>query len=268
MSAIGLVLSIAIPLTLLMVGAVLYNRSMQKKQAKQNQARAIRQRADDLLEALEYLILVDNHRDIQRAVLERISELYILADQQVSIGKGVTPVGPSFDPAPFIQRIDADGPCRKVLKSDRELKYGRRQFSSILKALSLMAKKKQISETAMLEYRRYLKMVLLEREVDTYTAQGDVAAGRGDVVTASNYYKAARKLLIEFDIQFPEKNARVKAIAAKTAALYRGEKKDESDASEDGAATDNLAKALSKEAASETNEFGMPTDPTATKKRY
>mgnify|MGYP004025600195 CR=1 FL=1 len=30
----------------------------------------------------------------------------------------------------------------------------------------------------------------------------------------------------------------------------------------------NLSKALSKEAASETNEFGMPTDPSAVKKRY
>ena len=49
MSAIGLVLAIAVPLTLLMLGAVVYNRNVQKKQAKQNQARLIRQKAGDLL---------------------------------------------------------------------------------------------------------------------------------------------------------------------------------------------------------------------------
>lgn len=259
MSAIGLILAIAVPLTLLMLGAVLYNRSLQKKQARQNQARVIRQKAGDLLEALEYLMLVDNHKDIQSAVLERISELYDLAAKQA----GTDAAGEPFDPEPYSHKIQAATSYRKVLKSDRELKYGRRQFSSILKALSLMAKKKVISETAMVEYRRYLKMTLLEREVDTYTAQGDVAASRGDIVTAANYFKAARKLLIEFDIQFPEKNARVKAIAEKTAALYRGEK---NELPED--TVDNLSKALSKEAAAETNEFGMPTDPDAVKKRY
>lgn len=257
MSAIGLVLAIAVPLTLLMLGAVVYNRNAQKKQAKQNQARLIRQKAGDLLEALEYLILVDSHREIQAAVLERVKELYALAASQ---GEG------EFDAEPYEQKIKADGPCRKVLKSDRELKYGRRQFSAVLKALALMAKKKQISETAMVEYRRYLKMTLLEREVDTYSAQGDVAAGRGDIVTAANYYKAARKLLIEFDIQFPEKNQRVKAIAEKTAALYRGEKNEVLEEPE--GPHDNLSKALSKEAAAETNEFGMPTDPSGVKKRY
>ncbi len=262
MSAIGLVLAIAVPLALLMLGAVVYNRNLQKKQAKQNQARLIRQKAGDLLEALEYLMLVDSHRDIQSAVLERVKELYALAASQAGAeaGKG------DFDAEPYEQKIKADGPFRRVLKSDRELKYGRRQFSAVLKALALMAKKKQISETAMVEYRRYLKMTLLEREVDTYTAQGDVAAGRGDIVTAANYFKAARKLLIEFDIQFPEKNQRVKAIAEKTAALYRGEKNEVLD--EPDGPNDNLSKALSKEAAAETNEFGMSSDPGAVKKRY
>ncbi|MEC9410346.1 MAG: hypothetical protein VYD52_07830, partial [Pseudomonadota bacterium] len=128
MSAIGLVLAIAVPLTLLMLGAVVYNRSLQKKQAKQNQARLIRQKAGDLLEALEYLMLVDNHREIQGAILERVKELYALAASQAGAEAGEG----EFDPEPYDQKIKADGPCRKVLKSDRELKYGRRQFSMVL----------------------------------------------------------------------------------------------------------------------------------------
>ena len=281
MSAIGLVISIAIPLSLLMLGAVLYNKNLQKQQVRQNQARMVRQKAGELLEALEYLILVDNHRELQRAVLDRVVELYDRAAEVAGKAKGkaatdakngstgnssTTPeVAAAFDPQPYIEKLESDPPCRKVLKSDRELRYGRRQFSMILKTLGLMAKKRQISETAMLEYRRYRKMVLREREVDTYTAQGDVAAARGDVVTAANYFKAARKLLIEFDIQFPEKNQRVREIAEKTAALYRGE---QNELPENSEKTDNLSKALSREAAAETNEFGMPSDPSGVKKRY
>ncbi|MEK9712305.1 MAG: hypothetical protein VW258_07045 [Thalassolituus sp.] len=280
MSAIGLVISIAIPLSLLMLGAVLYNKNLQKQQVRQNQARMVRQKASELLEALEYLIVVDSHRELQRAVLDRVTELYERAaqvagkiaakDKSVNNEGGAAKAGgapevaAAFDPQPYIEKLESDPPVRKVLKSDRELRYGRRQFSLILRTLGLMAKKRQISETAMLEYRRYLKMILLEREVDTYTAQGDVAAARGDVVTAANYFKAARKLLIEFDIQFPEKNQRIRDIAEKTAALYRGEQ-NEQDASAGG---DALAKALSRETASETNEFGMPSDPSGVKKRY
>ena len=83
-------------------------------------------------------MLVDSHRDI-RLLLERVKELYALAAAGWGRSKG------DFDAEPYEQKIKADGPCRRVLKSDRELKYGRRQFSAVLKALTLMAKKKQIS---------------------------------------------------------------------------------------------------------------------------
>lgn len=259
MSAIGLVLAIAIPISLLMFGAVIYTRRVQAKQVHATHARSVRQKAAEYLEALEYLILVDDHKDIQRLLLDRVAEVYQRSEELMK--KAGTPVEDAFDPQPFIDRIEANTPSRKVLKSDRELRYGRRQFSLILKLLVPLAKKRVISETALLEYRRYLKMTLLEREVDTYTAQGDVAATRGDVVTAANYYKAARKLLIEFDMQFPEKNERIRTIAEKTAALYRGE-------NEEVAASGALSKALSKEESGNTNEYGMPVDPGAQKKRF
>lgn len=256
MSTIGLVVSIALPLALIMLGGMVYNRRLQKQQVAKNQARMMRQKADDVLEALEYLIIVDDNRDLQNLVLERVTGVYEKAHKLA----GASALE-AFDPSPLKEKIASNPPCRKVMKSDKELKFGRRHFSTILKTLVPMAKQKIISETVMLDYRRYLKMVLMEREVDSYTAQGDVAAQRGDVVTASSYYKAARKVLIEFDIQFPEKNERVKAIAAKTAALY----KDDSESSEP---TDALSKALSLEESGKTNEFGMSVDPEAEKKRY
>src|SRR5690606_31388493 len=125
---------------------------------------------------------------------------------------------------PYKQRIEEGKGNRRIFKSDRELRLARRYIGRILKTLTLMQKRRELSEAALLEYRRYLRLTLLEREVDTYTAQGDVAAGRGDVITATNYYKAAKKLLIEFDLQYPEKNERIRELSQRTAALYNGER--------------------------------------------
>ena len=256
MSAIGLIIALAMPVALVLFGLVWMGRRQQAKDAQRAQARIVRQTADDLLEALEFLILVDNFKEVQLVILERVEHLYSLYQEALPKADQEENGTVFFDPEPYRTRIEAGKGNRRLFKSDRELRLARRQFGRILKALTLMVKKKVISETAMLEYRRYLRLTLLEKEVDTYTAQGDVAGGRGDLVTATNYYKAAKKLLIEFDLQYPEKNERIRELASRTAALYNG----------GGVQEDNLSKALSKEADAEKDPFGIPSNPTEKRK--
>ncbi|MCA6064896.1 hypothetical protein [Thalassolituus marinus] len=258
MSAIGLVIAIAIPVALVLFGLVIVGRRQQVKDEQKSQARLVRRSADDLLEALEFLIVVDNHKEIQLVVLERVEHLYALYKEALPKGDEKAEQA-LFDPAPYRQKIEAGRGNRRVMKSDRELRLARRHFGLVIKVLSGLAKKRVISETAMLEYRRYLRLTLMEKEVDTYTAQGDVAAGRGDVVTAGSYYKAAKKLLIEFDLQYPEKNEKIRALSKRSASLYNGGKEHEEA---------SLAKALAKEEVKEeSNEFGIPNNPNE-KRRY
>lgn len=259
MSAIGLVVAIALPIMLVLFGLVIAGRKQQAEYQKRAQARAIKIAAEDLLEALEFLIMVDNFKEVQLVVLERVAYFYQRYREALP-KKDAATADTDFSSEQYQQKIEAGNSVRKVLKSDREIRYAKKQFSRVLKALGPMVKQKQISETAMMEYRRYLRMTLLEREVDTYTAQGDVAAKRSDVVTATNYYKAAKKLLIEFDLQYPEKNDRIRDLTQRAAALYNGETKVE----------DTLSQELSKESAKEeANQFGIPTDPNAgDKKRF
>lgn len=256
MSAIGLVIAIALPVALLLFGLVVLGRRQQGREQQRTQARLIRQTADDLLEALEYLMQLDNFKEVQLVVLDRVEHLYSLYQESLPKGDPHREEEAIFDPEPYKARIEHGKGNRKVLKSDREIRIARRQVSRILKALNVMARKKVISETAMLEYRRYLRLTLLEREVDTYTAQGDIAAGRGDVITATNYYKAAKKLLIEFDLQYPEKNERIRKLSRRTASLYDGGKEHE----------DNLAKELSRESEADKGVFGIPANPTEKRK--
>ncbi|MBU2037817.1 MULTISPECIES: hypothetical protein [Oceanospirillaceae] len=257
MSAIGLIVAIALPVALILFGLVMAGRRQQAQQAQRLQARAVKQGADDLLEALEFLILVDNFKEVQLAVLERVEQLYVVYQEALPKKDNNSSAQELFDAAPYRRKIDEGKGNRRVLKSDREIRFARRQFGRILKALNVMARKKLISEAAMMEYRRYLRLTLLEKEVDTYTAQGDVAAGRGDVITATNYYKAAKKILIEFDLQYPEKNQRIRDLTQRTASLYNGGEKKEG----------SLAQALSKEIKDEHDPFGIPTNPNASEKR-
>jgi coenzyme F420-reducing hydrogenase alpha subunit len=260
MSAVGLIIAIALPVALILMGLVYAGRRQQQNHVKRLQAKAIRQRADDLVEALDFLIQVDNHKEIQTLMLERAAYLYERYRQQLPAAEQGDDSNEDLDVEHYKQQIESSKSHHRVLKSDREIRYAKAQFSQVLKTLGPMVKSKVISEAAAMEYRRYLRLTLLEKEVDTFTAQGDLAAQRGDAVTAISYFKAAKKLLIECDLQYPEKNERIRALTQRTSNLYHGQKYE---------AEDNLAKELSKENAPQQDEFGIPLDPNAgVKKRF
>ncbi len=258
MATAGWILLVTIPLALIMLAGLMYNHHLQVKEQHKAQARIIRQKAYSLLEALEYMIQVDNHKDIQKLILKRIVDLYNRADE---LG-GEENKESVFDPQPFRDKIEEKHPIRTIMQGDQEIRYLRRQFSTVLKLLVPMVRSREISQNAMHEYRSYLKVTLLQREVGTYIKQGDAAAEKDNIATASNYYKAAKKRLIEFDVQFPEKSELIKEVSDKTASLFKGEKP--SQTSED----DNLSRKLAEEEPA-VNEFGIPLSfSESAKKKY
>lgn len=249
MSSIGLVVSIAVPVLLILLIAVIVSRRQQKNVAQRGQARVVKDFIGELTEALEFLIKVDNQSEIQNLVFERIKQLnerYVNA-----LPKKEREGANAVDLEQLQQRVSSGGKKKRVLKSDREIRYAKKQFSKILKSFGPMVKNKTASQATIMEFRRYLRISILEMEVDSFTAQGDVAAQRGDVTTASGYYKTARKILIDFNMQYPEKNQKIKALAKKSAALFNGGEEEEG----------SLAKELSKEAEPDKDEHGFPADP-------
>ena len=255
MSSLGLVISIAVPVMILLGVIVLVGRKQQSVAQKKGQARALKESLMSLCEAFEFMLKVDDHKEIQGSVLERIRQLSEAHRKALPKADANTP-GP-VDVEQLEGMLKKSGKKRRVLKSDREIRYAKKQFSKVLKAFPPMVKNKTLSEASMLEYRRYLRISLLEMEVDSFTAQGDVAAQRGDVTTASSYFKAARRLLIDFKMQYPEKNNRIRELAKKTSALFNGGIEEEG----------SLAKELSKEDVPDKDEHGFPTDPNADEKQ-
>jgi hypothetical protein len=248
MSSIGLVIAIAVPILILLALAVFVSKRQQKNISQKGQARAVKDFVIELAEALEFLIKVDDQTEIQNLIFERIKQLnerYV-----ATLPKKQREGASAIDLADLQKNVAAGGKKKHILKSDREIRYAKKQFAKILKSFGPMVKNKTASEATILEFRRYLRISILEMEVDSFTAQGDVASQRGDVTTAGGYYKAARKILIDFNMQYPEKNQRIRDLAKKTASLFNGEDDEGS-----------LAKELSKEADSNKDEHGFPTDP-------
>ncbi|MGK0250543.1 MAG: deoxyribodipyrimidine photolyase [Oleispira sp.] len=248
MLSIGLVISIAVPILILLVIAVFVSKQQQKNTRQKSQIRAVKEYIEELAEALEFLVKVDDQKEIQELVFSRIKQLN---GRYVSFFPKKEQARASAVELDALQKqVVAGGKKKQVLKSDREIRFAKKQFSKVLRSFGPMIKNKTASEAAILGFRRYLRISILEMEVDSFSAQGDVAAQRGDVMTASGYYKAARKILIDFNMQFPEKNQRIRELAKKTALLFNG------DQSKGGSLADELSKEET-----EKDEHGFSLDP-------
>ena len=68
--------------------------------------------------------------------------------------------------------------------------------------------------------RNALRRRLLDLEVDAYIKLGDAAGDKQNPAVATNYYKFAKKLLIESDLTFDGKNELVREISNKTQLLF------------------------------------------------
>ena len=251
MSIFQIAIVTGLSVLLLLILASVYARKQQKQAEKRHQARLLRRRILDLNEGLDFLIRMDNNKEIRRAVLTRMDQLtkkYL----ELEPAPGELKTMPDLEV--LSQIIEHQQRPKKVLKSNGEIRYAKRQVSQIMKALPVLQKTRALSEAAVMEHRRYLKIFLVEVEADSYLAQGDVAAKRGDVTTANNYYKIARKRLLDFNIRYPEKAEKVEAISKRMAALFKGQDQIDKEAQ-------NLAEELSKEGQPKVDENGFPIDP-------
>jgi len=260
MSAIALVIAIALPIAMILAGLVYYGRHQQRQQSKRMQTRLILAKVEELKEALEFLLIIDDFKEIPRVIFERVEQLVDMAHKTWPGNASEEETNPveEFDLEALRLKLDEENEPRKILKSDREINYAKKQVGRVLHSLGNLAKRKMITPTNLNDYRRHLRLVLLEREVDTFVAQGDIAADRSDVMTAGNYYKAARKLLIEFDLQYPEKNDKIRMLSERTTSLFNGGR----------AVEDNLSKALNREAEHQKDPHGIPNGDEDEKRKY
>jgi hypothetical protein len=106
------------------------------------------------------------------------------------------------------------------LNSDSEIKHCKQSFSKTTKILKLCVRKSLISKESYKNINDHLKLTLLDLEVAAYEKLGDIAGDNKNPSVATNYYKYAKKLLIEFDINFDGKHEHIRDISNKNQILF------------------------------------------------
>ncbi len=258
MSELAIIIAIAVPILLLLFAMILIGRKQQKLSLRRSQARFVRQKAEDLTEALEFLMTVDNQRDIQFAYMHRIAYLYSMHLQMLPKKDAKLQKVP-FNTQAFEEKIRQEKPLQKVFRSDQEIYHARKQFSILLKALTPMSKQLKLGSNTQENYRRHLRITLLEREIESLQALSDVSVQKQDKSSANEYLKLAKQRIMMIDFKYDSKAEKIQAINEKMTILYQGNKPKAEEHSK-------LDKAVEEEQAFDA--AGFPLDPGADKRKY
>lgn len=257
MSELAIIVAIGVPIVLLLIVMVIVGRNQQKQSLRRSQARFVRQKAEDLTEAVEFLMTVDNQRELQMAYMNRIAHLYSMYLQMLP-KKDSKNQSLSFNKESFEQKIRQEKPIRQIFKSDQEIYEARKQFSILLKALSPMAKQLKFGAKTQEGYRRHLRTVLLEREVSSLIGLSDVNVQKQNKSAASEYLKLAKQRIMMIDFKYDPKSDMIKEINDKMTDMYRG----------DAPAPKQLEKQMDEDDNNGFDEAGFPLDPDADKQRF
>ena len=132
------------------------------------------------------------------------------------------------------------------LNSDIEINQCKKAFNQSIKILSACLNKQFIGKDSYKQMKDGLKFTLLNIEVEAYEKLGDIAGENKNPAVATNYYKYAKKLLIESDINFDGKHEHIREITKKNQLLFGNIVKDK------------IEKQIEEENA--VDEFGFPSD--------
>ena len=240
MSYILIIIIILAVLAVLLFAHRVSQKEKQNRQIKQ-QAKRMLHRADEIWDIAEGASGLIHAPDI----IEALMDYYIF---QIRRREEMLSCDNTDD---LIQRAEAfknnhsKASVKSELKNDQEINQAKRVFSRTSKVLRTTLSKKLISGHSCVSMRNALKRRLLDLEVDAYERLGDAAGGRNDPAVATNYYKFAKKLLIESDLKFEGKNQRVRDITHKTQTLFGN------------TVEDQLTRDLDKEG-EKTDEHGIP----------
>ncbi|EAT13358.1 hypothetical protein HF888_07670 [Bermanella marisrubri] len=133
------------------------------------------------------------------------------------------------------------------LDNDNEINHAKRIFSKASKYIKSAANRKLLGQGEANTMRTSMKRRMLDLQVSAYERLGDEAGERSDPATATNYYKYAKKLLIETNLTFDGKIEWVRKISHKNQVLFGN------------AVAEKLEKQIDEEE-NTVDEFGIPKD--------
>ncbi len=216
-----------VTIVLAVLGALLIAHRVNQKESQKrdlkHRAKRIQHLADDIWEIAENTCTLIK----SPTIIETLMDYYIY---QIRRSEEITNNGGIEDAIKKAEAFKVNHSnikVKKSLKSDMEINHAKLLFARTSKLLRAAADKNTISENACTSMRNAMKKRMLDLEVDAYERLGDGAGSRSDPAIAANYYKFAKKLLIESDLKFEGKNQRVRDITKKTQSLFGNTEEDQ-----------------------------------------
>ena len=212
------ILIIIIVLAVLGVLLIVQRISQKEKQKRaiNAQAKRVLLRADDIWDAAENTAIfidapeiLDVLMDLYKYQIRRRDQLITPTDTQELCAK-----------ADNFKTNHNASIVKNELSSDIEINHAKRVFARTSKLLRSANKSKLLSGKGCNAMRNGLRRRLLDLEVNAYVKLGDAAGDKQNPAVATNYYKFAKKLLIESDLKFEGKNELIKEITHKTQSLF------------------------------------------------
>lgn len=238
-------LAISIILIVAITAIVIAHRAAQREEERRvlaQRSKRLLDRANDILETTTTICDYINNGDIIDALIQYYLT-YIHQREQLA---------PQIDTEKLISRGELlrsqFTPSDSIieLNSDAEIKRCKIAFKKASKILRVCASKNIVSKESFMSMQEYLKFTLLQLEVTTFEKMGDLAGEKKNPAVATNYYKYAKKLLIESDLNFEGKHEHIRNITEKNQTLFGNVIKEK------------LDKNLADEKA--VDEFGLPAD--------
>jgi len=238
-------LGIFIFIALVIVGVIYAQRMAQKEQ----ELRLILAKSKRLLNRAEEVWDITQHISDYIADAEVIDALlqyyaYIL-NQRESIFPQQDTGGLLAKADTFKTQYNPSEPTLE-LSNDFEIKRCKTTFAQVSKILKSAANKNIIHNESLVELDQKIQFKLLNLEVNAYEKLGDLAAENRNPAVATNYYKYAKKILIESKLTFDNKHEHIRKITEKNQTMFGNVVKEKLEEQEN---TEKPA-----------NEFGLPDD--------
>ena len=209
-----------ITIVLAVLGALIIAQRISQKEKQKRaihaQAKRVLLRADDIWDAAEQTAtfidapeVLDVLMDLYKFQIRRRDQLITPNDTQELCTK-----------ADNFKTEHNASLVKNELSTDIEINHAKRSFARASKLLRSANKSKLLSGKGCNSMRNALRRRLLDLEVDAYIKLGDNAGDKQNPAVATNYYKFAKKLLIESDLKFDGKNELIKEITNKTQLLF------------------------------------------------
>ncbi|WP_428240930.1 hypothetical protein [Gynuella sp.] len=221
-------------LFLLMVFGLWISKKAAIREQQERELKAKLRKLKQLANDTEDIINVLKHYDGDPALMAIICEYFLSEhEQRAALAPHDRNITSDLERARLMcEELNAGTIEAEAPTNDRQIAELKRYAVKTYKLLRYMRHHHVISDHDMMAHTHRLRKKVLTLEVEAYLNQGEKSHKEEDHISAANYYKHAKDLLLSSDISYDGKTQEIKRISKLISGIFASEedKKEDSEA--------------------------------------